>query len=211
MSLNIGENFKQRWLDTPEAVRQTFCDELQHICELLEPETPFQRWQHQEAILQQKYRKIIEKAYAELKQQILAEQARLAEERRLKRQAELEQQLADKRALEQARLELLRIQEQQQIQKDQLQLQQIAKDLEHELRVNSAAEIARFDASQSKQFNRQKLSLDEIKLRLEIESEQMIDNMLYNLRLQLKAAAREEIELLLTEQLSQSYEDPPQQ
>lgn len=207
MSLNIGENFKQRWLDTPEPVRQIFCDELQHICDLLEPDTQFHKWQHQEAILQQKHRKIIEQAYEQLKQEILTEQARVAEERRQQRQAELEQQLADKRALEAARLELLRVQEQHKIQQDQLQLQQIAKDLEHDLRVQSAAEIARFEATQSKQFNRQKLSLEEIKLRLEIEAEQMIDQMLQDVKQQLKLAAKEEIDLLLTQQLSQSLED----
>lgn len=207
MSLNIGENFKQRWLDTPEPVRQVFCDELKHICDLLEPDIQFHKWQHQEAILQQRHRKIIEHAYEKLKQDILAEQARLAAERKRQRQAELEQQLADKRALEAARLELLHIQEQQKCQQDQLQLQQIAKDLEQELRVQSAAEIARFEAQQSKQFNRQKLSLEEIKLRLEIEAEQMIDQMLRDVKQQLKLAAKEEIDLLLTQQLSQSLDD----
>ena len=98
MPLNIGENFKQRWLNTPETVRQTFCEELEHISRLLEPETVFHKWQHQEALLQQKHRKVIEDAYELLKQELLAEQARLAEERRHKRQAEFEQKLNEKRA-----------------------------------------------------------------------------------------------------------------
>ena len=206
MSFNIGDNFRQRWLDTPEAVRHTFCEELEHICQLLEPETTFHKWQHQEVLLHQKHRKVIEHAYETLKQEILAEQARLAEERRKKRQAELEEKVAQQRALEQTRLELLEIEEQQRLAQEQQHLQDMAQDLEQQLRVQSAQEIARFEASQSKQFNRQKLSLDEVRLRLEIESEQMIDDMLVKLKSQLKIAAKEEIDLLLRQQLSQRIE-----
>ena len=39
MALNVGQDFKKRWLDTPEAVRQTFVDDLNRICDLLSPVT----------------------------------------------------------------------------------------------------------------------------------------------------------------------------
>ena len=202
MSLNIGENFQERWLFTPQAVRQTYCDELTHICQLLEPETQLNKWQHNDALLQQKHRKIIDQAYKQLKKDLLAEQARQAEERKRQRQAELEQRIADQRAVEAARVALLMAHEAEKQQQDDLQLQQIAKDLEQELRAQSAAEIARFETSQCKQFNREKISIDELKLRLELEAEQSIEQMLVSLKAQLKLAVKEEIDLLLTQYLS---------
>ncbi len=81
MALNVGPDFKQRWLNVPEAVRQTFIDDLSRICDILKPE-------------QESERKI-EEAYAQRK-------AELIEAARIRRQLALEQALADKRAAEQA-------------------------------------------------------------------------------------------------------------
>ena len=33
MALNVGPDFKQRWLNVPEAVRQTFIDDLGRVCD----------------------------------------------------------------------------------------------------------------------------------------------------------------------------------
>lgn len=44
VALNVGPDFKQHWLEAPEAVRQTFMDDLNHICDLLQPETQTQLW-----------------------------------------------------------------------------------------------------------------------------------------------------------------------
>ena len=43
MALNVGQDFKQRWLDVPEAVRQAFSDDLHRVCNVLKPETNIQK------------------------------------------------------------------------------------------------------------------------------------------------------------------------
>lgn len=208
MSLNVGEHFKQRWLATPEAVRQTFCDELQHICTLLEPNTQFHKWQHQDALLLQKHQQIIKRTYEQIKQDILAEQARLAEERKRQRQAELEHALAKKRAAQQAEIEQLEMLEQQQQREQTAHLQQFAQTLQQQLVQQTNQKIAKFDVSQAKQFNQSAepisspiaISLEDLKTRLEIEAEYYIEQTLQQLRSKLKAAAQEEIEMILAQQ-----------
>ncbi len=39
MALNVGPDFKQRWLNVPDAVRQAFIDDLSRVCDVLKPET----------------------------------------------------------------------------------------------------------------------------------------------------------------------------
>ena len=53
MALNVGQDFKKRWLNTPEAVRQTYQEDLARICDLLLPHTFTQTWLHQEQQAQQ--------------------------------------------------------------------------------------------------------------------------------------------------------------
>ena len=210
MALNVGEHFKQRWLATPEAVRQAFCDELNHICELLEPDIQIQKWQYQDALLQQKHRHIIERAYEKLKQDIIAEQARQAEQRKRQRQAELEQALAAKRAEEEARLAELEALEQQKQLEQNTYLQEFAQELQQQAIQQSHTSIARFDVSQARQFNQNSSMTtqpaqfspqnEDLKTRLEIEAEYYIEQTLQQLREKLQAAAREEIELILVQQ-----------
>lgn len=213
MALNIGENFKQRWLATPELVRQSYCDELTLIANLLEPDTQIIRWQQQEAIFKQRQRQIIEHAYQQRKAEILAEQARIVEERRQKRQAELEAKLAAKRAAEQAQLHAAQQQEQLKQQQQTAFLQQLAQELAAEHMQQAQQHIARFDVSQAKQFDlsaeNSNNSVDkysdfpqaeDLKVRLELEAEYYIENTLQQLRTKLQAAAQEEIALLLAQQ-----------
>lgn len=213
MALNIGENFKQRWLATPELVRQSYCDELTLIANLLEPDTQIIRWQQQEAIFKQRQRQIIEHAYQQRKAEILAEQARIAEERRQKRQAELEAKLAAKRAAEQAQLYAAKQQEQLKQQQQTEFLQHLAQELAAEHMQQAQQHIARFDVSQAKQFDlsaeNSNNSVDkysdfpqaeDLKVRLELEAEYYIENTLQQLRAKLQAAAQEEIALLLAQQ-----------
>ncbi|MCH4247851.1 MAG: hypothetical protein LKF82_08440 [Acinetobacter populi] len=213
MALNVGENFKQRWLATPESVRQTYCDELKFICALLEPDTQIAKWQHQEVLLQQRNRHRIDQAYSQLKQEILAEQARLAEERKRQRQAALEQALADKRAQQQAEIAAIEAQDRLKEQQQTEYLQQFAKDLQQQVMHQTAVQIARFDVTQVKQFNHNdqnsstpvdKFSsspqADDLKTRLELEAEYYIEQTLQQLREKLKAAAQEEIEIILQQQ-----------
>lgn len=198
MALNVGENFKQRWLNTPEAVRQTFCDELQHISVLLEPDTVFTTWQQHDTLLQHQNRKQIKHAYEELKQQIIAEQHRLAEERKQQRQKQLEERIEQDRTRERERIERLRWEEIQRENYELQQLEKIAEQLQTELKQQTVGSIAIFDTRFAKQFNQQRLNLDDIQLRLEIESDAMIEQLLAGLRIQLKSAAQEEIQLLIS-------------
>lgn len=213
MALNVGDNFKQRWLATPETVRQTYCDELKFICALLEPDTQINKWQHQEVLLQQRNRHMIDQAYSQLKQEILTEQARLAEERKRQRQAALEQALADKRAQQQAEIAAIEAQDRVKEQQQNEYLQQFAKDLQQQVTHQTTVQIAKFDVTQVKQFNQDKQNssatveqlasspqVDDLKTRLELEAEYYIEQTLQQLREKLKAAAQEEIEIILQQQ-----------
>lgn len=207
MALNVGENFTQRWLATPEAVRQTFCDELNHICDLLDSTEHISKWQYQDAVLQQKNKKVIERAYAELEQQILAEQARLAEERKRQRQAELEQALAEKRALEAKQVAELEAQEQQQAQHQDAYLQQLAQELHQQSTSSNLDSLRKFNTQDVKQFNsiqhhdaQPTAEHQDLRTRLELEAEFYIEQTLQQLKAKLQAAAQEEIELILSQQ-----------
>ena len=48
MALNVGQDFKKRWLNTPEAIRQTYQEDLARICDLLQPQTSIQTWKFDE-------------------------------------------------------------------------------------------------------------------------------------------------------------------
>ena len=48
MRLNVSQDFKQRWLATPTAVRQVYLDDLARICDLLQPEVDSQTWLEQD-------------------------------------------------------------------------------------------------------------------------------------------------------------------
>lgn len=207
MALNVGENFTQRWLATPEAVRQTFCDELNHICDLLDSTEHISKWQYQDAVLQQKNKKVIERAYAELEQQILAEQARLAEERKRQRQAELEQALAEKRALEAKQVAELEAQEQQQAQHQDAYLQQLAQELHQQSTSSNLYSLRQFNTQDVKQFNSIQhhdapptSEHQDLRTRLELEAEFYIEQTLQQLKTKLQAAAQEEIAMIMTQQ-----------
>lgn len=91
MALNVGHDFKTRWLNAPEAVRQTFKDDLDRICDLLEPKTPIQYWIEHDQKQQQIAQQQIEEAYAALKTELI-------EQARIRKQQALEKSLAEKRA-----------------------------------------------------------------------------------------------------------------
>lgn len=207
MALNVGENFTQRWLATPEAVRQTFCDELNHICDLLDSTEHISKWQYQDAVLQQKNKKVIERAYAELEQQILAEQARLAEERKRQRQAELEHALAEKRALEAKQVAELEAQEQQQAQHQDAYLQQLAQELHQQSTSSNLDSLRQFNTQDVKQFNSIQhhdapptSEHQDLRTRLELEAEFYIEQTLQQLKTKLQAAAQEEIAMIMAQQ-----------
>ena len=95
VALNVGQDFKKRWLNSPEAVRHAYQQDLARICDLLEPQTPIQLWVLNDEKAQLESQQNIEQAYADLK-------AELIEQARIRRQLALEKSLADKRAMEAA-------------------------------------------------------------------------------------------------------------
>ena len=108
MALNVGPDFKQRWLNVPDAVRLTFIDDLGRICGVLQHgklhigggDSDIQHWLETDQEQQQLSLQRIEAAYAQRK-------AQLIEEARIRRQQALERSLQEKRAAQQAYAEQL--------------------------------------------------------------------------------------------------------
>ena len=84
MVLNVGQDFKKRWLNTPEAVRQTFIDDLNRICDLLNPVTDVSNWLNNDQRHQQIAQLKIEQAYADVKAQLI-EDARVRKQQALEK------------------------------------------------------------------------------------------------------------------------------
>ncbi|MFV5491216.1 hypothetical protein [Acinetobacter sp. ASP199] len=193
MALNVGPDFKQRWLNVPEAVRQTFIDDLARICDVLQPETSLQEWRVRDQQLQQESERKIEAAYAQRK-------AELIEEARILKQQALEKALADKRAQEQAYIEQMKLDEERKYAEQTRTLELLRDSLNAEV-LNYAA---RFEQNQILHSTQIKIDdteilseLESTRLRLELEAETAIEETLVQLRNRLRAAAREEIDYIL--------------
>lgn len=197
MALNVGPDFKQRWLNTPEAVRQTFIDDLSRICEVLKPETAVEEWLVRDQQLQKESELKIEAAYAQRK-------AELIEEARIRRQRALEKALAEKRAEEQAYAEQLRRDEERKFAE---QTQKLA-EMRHILDTEVQDYAARYQKNpdQVLDFAKGRLNIDDtqilselesLRLRLELEAETVIEQTINALREKLRAAAKEEIDYIL--------------
>ena len=190
MALHVGDYFKQRWLEAPHAVRQVYIDELHMVSQLLADDTDVKHWQQQYAIAQQRNQHVIANAYETRKQQILAEQAYRAEQRKRARQAELEQRLemqrAEQRDIEAAFWHDEYLQQQRQTE----YLQQYADVLKQQ----PVPHAERFDTRLG-----EIVLHEDLKTRLEMEAEYYIEQTLQQLRLQLQAAAKEEIEMIIVQ------------
>ncbi|ATO19337.1 hypothetical protein BS636_06520 [Acinetobacter sp. LoGeW2-3] len=193
MALNVGPDFKQRWLNVPEAVRQTFIDDLARICDVLQPETSLQEWLARDQQLQQVSDAKIEEAYAQRK-------AELIEEARIRKQQALEKALADKRAQEEAYIEQMKLDEERKYAEQTRTLELLRDSLNAEV-LNYAARFEQnqiVNAAQIKIDDSEILSeLESTRLRLELEAETAIEETLVQLRNRLRAAAREEIDYIL--------------
>lgn len=197
MALNVGPDFKQRWLNVPEAVRQTFIDDLSRICDILKPETSLEEWQNRDQRLQQESDRKIEAAYAQRK-------AELIEEARIRKQLALEKALAEKRAEEKAYQEQLRLEEQRKFSEQSQALAEIKTHLETEVqhyvaRYTKNPETT-FDFARGRiQIEDQSIlsELESVRLRLELEAETVIEQTVNALREKMRAAAKEEIEYML--------------
>jgi len=193
VALNVGPDFKQRWLNVPEAVRQTFIDDLARICDVLKPETSLQEWLVRDQQMQKESELKIEEAYAQRK-------AELIEEARIRKQQALEKALADKRAEELAYIEQMKLDEERRYAEQTRMLELLRDSLNAEVQ-NYAARFEQnplINTTQIKIEDSEILSeLESTRLRLELEAETAIEETLVQLRNRLRAAAREEIDYIL--------------
>ena len=198
MTLNVGSDFKQRWLTAPQAVRQTFMDDLHRICEVLQPETQLHHWIAEDQRAQQQSHEKIEQAYAELK-------ARLIEEARQRRQLALEKKLEQQRAEQAAYAAQLQQDEVQRFAEQTQALELMRQSLDQEIS-NYTARYEQNPELPGVTFNQavtavsdDKIAseLESVRLRLELEAETQIEQAVTVFRARLHAAAQEEIDYIL--------------
>lgn len=197
MALNVGPDFKQRWLTAPEAVRQTFIDDLHRISEVLQPDSDLKRWVEYDQQQQQQSFQKIDQAYAELKIQLI-------EEERIRRQQMLEQRLAQQRADQAAYAQALYQDELQQFAAQTETLASLRTQLDQEIldytaRYQKNPENGSFNFAKGVRIADEQIlsELDSVRVRLELEAETRIEEVVQQFRSQLQAAAQEEIEYIL--------------
>ncbi|MEG0827571.1 hypothetical protein ACKVE0_10605 [Acinetobacter albensis] len=198
VALNVGQDFKQRWLNVPDAVRQTFIDDLYRVCNVLKPETNTQKWLEKDELAQKQSFEKMETAYAERK-------AQLIEDARLRRQHALEQSLANKRAAQKAFAESLQHDEVRQFIEQTQTLNFIRQNLERETQTYTARYHKNPEGSAlnfakgilSIQDNQILSELESVRLRLELEAETLIEQAVTVFRAKLHQASQEEIQYIL--------------
>lgn len=198
VALNVGQDFKQRWLDAPEAVRQTYLDDLNRICDLLSPESNLQAWMDNDKRAMQVAQLKVEQAYADLK-------AQLIEEARVRKQLALEKSLAEKRALQKQYNQQLLDDEIRQYQQQTVSLAALREDILSEISKhterytkNPNAPATDYANNHFKIADHQIMSeLESVRLRLELEAETWIEKAVQDFRAKLKAASDEEIAYIL--------------
>ncbi|NNP71889.1 hypothetical protein A7P53_05325 [Acinetobacter defluvii] len=198
MALNVGQDFKKRWLDAPEAVRQTYLDDLNRICDLLTPESNLQAWLDNDKRAMQVAQLKVEQAYADLK-------AQLIEEARVRKQLALEKSLAEKRALQQQYNQQLIDDEIRQFQQQTVSLAAMREDIQSEIieytaryTENPSTPAPDYANNHFKVADHQIMSeLESVRLRLELEAETFIEHAVQDFRVKLKAASDEEIKYIL--------------
>ncbi|MCR4531893.1 cell division protein BlhA [Acinetobacter venetianus] len=199
MALNVGQDFKKRWLKTPEAVRQTYQEDLARICDLLQPQTSIQTWKFDEEKAQHISQQRIEQAYADLK-------AELIEQARIRKQLALEKALEEKRAAEAAYAAQLHADEAKQFEQQTEKLVALRNHIDQEIaqqteRYQPNPEQPSIDFAQPQRLvidDQQILSeLESVRVRLELEAESLIEQAVTVFRAKLHALAQDEIEYIL--------------
>ena len=199
MALNVGQDFKKRWLNTPEAVRQTYQEDLARICDLLLPQTPIQTWVHHDEQAQRHSAQRIEKAYADLK-------AELIEQARIRKQLALEKALEEKRAAEAAYAAQLQADEERQFEQQTEHLAALRHHIDQEIadqteRYQVNPEQPSIDYAQAQHMvikdEQIQSELENVRVRLELEAESMIEQAVTVFRAKLHAIAQDEIEYIL--------------
>ncbi|MEB3766927.1 hypothetical protein FXN70_04075 [Acinetobacter sp. MD2] len=209
MALDVGANFKTRWLSTPQAVRQTYLDDLNRISKLLNPETHLDEWLAQNKQAQLASYATIEQTYAKLK-------AELIEAARIRKQQQLEQNLKRKREQQQQFAQQLQHDEMLQYSTQttnlhNLQQQVLAEFNEHSARYQKNPAPLQVQAPQVQMKTNSvvtpevQAALDNLKIRLELEAESLIEQIekaVKGFNLKLQQAAEEEISYVLAQQKS---------
>ncbi|MEN8424737.1 hypothetical protein ABFO63_13895 [Acinetobacter junii] len=199
MALNVGQDFKKRWLNTPEAVRQTYQEDLARICDLLLPQTLIQTWVHHDEQAQRHSAQRIEKAYADLK-------AELIEQARIRKQLALEKALEEKRAAEAAYAAQLQADEERQFEQQTEHLAALRHHIDQEIadqteRYQVNPEQPSIDYAQAQHMvikdEQIQSELESVRVRLELEAESMIEQAVTVFRAKLHAIAQDEIEYIL--------------
>lgn len=197
MALNVGPDFKQRWLKVPEAIRQTFIDDLGRVCDILNPSTDIQQWLVNDQQQQQVSFDKIESAYADLK-------AQLIEDARIRKQLALEKALEEKREAEQAYAEQLKRDEELRFAAQTQALTMMQHNLDREVQhyaaryhKNPETGLAGLSQSLSVSEGQMLSELESVRVRLELEAETQIEMAVSDFRAKLKAAAQEEIDYIL--------------
>ncbi|SPL70802.1 hypothetical protein KPC_1980 [Acinetobacter stercoris] len=199
MALNVGQDFKKRWLDAPEAVRQAFIDDLTRITELFDHKTQdIRAWIEYDQRSMQVAGLKVEQAYADLK-------AQLIEEARVRKQLALETALAEKRAKQTEYNKQLQIDEAHQYQAQTEALMAIRQNIDLEIEQYTSqytknpvlGEIA-ITSIHSESKPQIQNELENIKIMLELEFEEIIEQAVSTFREKLQSATQEEIDSLLT-------------
>ncbi|WAU73348.1 cell division protein BlhA [Acinetobacter sp. TR11] len=199
MALNVGQDFKKRWLNTPETVRQTYQEDLARICDLLLPQTQIQTWVHHEEKAQQRSQQRIDQAYANLK-------AELIEQARIRKQLALEKALEEKRAAQAAYAAQLQADELNQFEQQTENLVALRQHIDQEIaqqteRYQANPEQPSIDYAQAQRVridDQQILSeLESVRVRLELEAESLIEQAVTVFRAKLHALAQDEIDYIL--------------
>lgn len=199
MALNVGQDFKKRWLNTPEAVRQTYQEDLARICDLLLPQTLIQTWVHHDEQAQRHSAQRIEKAYADLK-------AELIEQARIRKQLALEKALEEKRAAEAAYAAQLQADEERQFEQQTEHLAALRHHIDQEIadqteRYQVNPEQPSIDYAQAQYMvikdEQIQSELESVRVRLELEAESMIEQAVTVFRAKLHAITQDEIEYIL--------------
>jgi hypothetical protein len=199
VALNVGQDFKKRWLNTPETVRQTYQEDLARICDLLSPQTQIQTWVHHEEKAQLRSQQRIDQAYANLK-------AELIEQARIRKQLALEKALEEKRAAEAAYAAQLQADELNQFEQQTENLVALRHHIDQEIaqqteRYQANPEQPSIDYAQGQrvQIDDQQIrsELESVRVRLELEAESLIEQAVTVFRAKLHALAQDEIDYIL--------------
>ncbi len=200
---NFDEDFQQRWHSAPPLVRQVFHNDLARIEQLLEPDTDYEQWQRHEEKASKQSQLLIEQTYLDMIQNLKVRKQNLL-------QLVLEKKLAQKRAEQVAQSHKLKQEELEQSLMQTQMLQQLGVQIRQE--INQYADRYQKNTPAVYGVDDEELAQAEsLRLRLDLESENVIQNMVQQFRKHLRTIAKDEIEYLLQDEPEEQQETAPAQ